>query len=119
MCAITAAGKFDHTKGGHLILPDLKIIIEFPSGCTLLLPSAILRHGNTPVRTGETRYSVTQYSAGGIFRWLEYGNRTEGELRAQDPIRIKEVDAERKGRWAKMVNMFVTLDEVRQYHGVL
>ncbi|KAG7091523.1 hypothetical protein E1B28_010552 [Marasmius oreades] len=119
MCAITAAGKFDHTKGGHLVLPDLKVIIEFPSGCTLLLPSAILRHHNTPIQPGETRYSVTQYSAGGIFRWLEYGNRTEVELRAQDPACIQEVYAERKGRWAKMVNMFVTLDEVRQYHSAV
>ncbi|KAL0571199.1 hypothetical protein V5O48_010764 [Marasmius crinis-equi] len=116
MCAITAVGVFDPMKGGHLVLPDLKIILEFPSGCTILLPSAILRHQNTPVQPGETRYSVTQYSAGGIFRFQEYGNRTEEQLRHQDPSLYEKVMSERKGRWRKMADMFVTLDEVREFH---
>ncbi|KAL0564923.1 hypothetical protein V5O48_017111 [Marasmius crinis-equi] len=116
LCAITAVGTFDPTKGGHLVLPDLKIIVEFPSGCTILLPSAILRHHNTPVQPGETRYSVTQYSAGGIFRYQEYGNRTEEQLRRQDKALYEKVMGEHEGRWLKMVGMFVTLDEVRQFH---
>ncbi|KAL0068959.1 hypothetical protein AAF712_003952 [Marasmius tenuissimus] len=118
MCAITAVGQFEPSKGGHLVLPDLKIIIEFSSGCTFLLPSAVLRHGNTPVRGHETRYSITQYSAGGIFRWLEYGQRTEDQFRRQDPVGFRKAMAERDERWHKMIDMFVTIDEVRRYHGV-
>ena len=118
MCAITSAGQYDPSKGGHLVLHDLKMIIEFPPGSTFLVPSALLRHCNTPVGESETRYSVTQYSAGGIFRWLEYGRRTEKELRATDPSLFKKIWAERKGRWARMASMFVTLEDVRSFHGV-
>ncbi|KAL0061226.1 hypothetical protein AAF712_011985 [Marasmius tenuissimus] len=118
MCAITAVGQFDSTKGGHLVLPDLKVIIEFPSGCTFLLPSAVLRHGNTSIRKHETRYSITQYTAGGLFRWLEYGQRTEDQFRRQDPVGFRAAMAERNGRWPQMMEKFVTIDDVRRYHGV-
>ncbi len=76
LCAITALGKYDYTQGGHLILWDLKMIIEFPPGATILIPSAILRHSNVAICRGETRYSITQYSAGGLFRWVRCGFRT-------------------------------------------
>ncbi|KAF7346241.1 hypothetical protein MSAN_01851100 [Mycena sanguinolenta] len=73
MCAITALGDFDYRKGGHLILWDCRLILEFPPGCTILIPSAILYHSNIPVAAGEWRYSFTQYTAGGIFRWVRHG----------------------------------------------
>ncbi|TFK85713.1 hypothetical protein K466DRAFT_437711, partial [Polyporus arcularius HHB13444] len=73
MCAVLALGKFDHKKGGHIILWDAKLIIEFPAGATILLPSAILRHSNVTIARRETRYSLTQYTAGGLFRWVRAG----------------------------------------------
>ncbi|KAI0039143.1 hypothetical protein FA95DRAFT_1456579, partial [Auriscalpium vulgare] len=76
-CAITALGNFDHAKGGHLILWELKLVIEFPPGSTILIPSAILTHSNTPIQDGETRQSFTQYCAGDLVRWQAYGYRTE------------------------------------------
>jgi hypothetical protein len=72
-CAICALGEFDADKGGHLVLWDLKLAIRFPSGSTIIIPSAMVRHSNTSVGKNETRYSVTQYSAGGLFRWVENG----------------------------------------------
>ncbi|KAK7023021.1 hypothetical protein R3P38DRAFT_2531951 [Favolaschia claudopus] len=75
-CAITAFGNYDYRKGGHLILWDCKLIIEFPPGCTILIPSAAIYHSNIPVAEGERRYSFTQYTAGGLFRWVEYGFQT-------------------------------------------
>ena len=72
-CSITALGKFNHTVGGHLVLPDLKLAIEFPAGSMVLIPFAALTHHNLPIALHETRRSVTQYSAGGIFRWMSYG----------------------------------------------
>jgi len=66
-CAITALGNFDWTKGGHLILWDLELVIEFPPGVTIIIPSAIFKHGNTIISPCETRFSVAQYSAGGLF----------------------------------------------------
>ncbi|KAH9846592.1 hypothetical protein C2E23DRAFT_683769, partial [Lenzites betulinus] len=72
-CTVTPLGSFDHTRGGHLILWDLRMLIEVPAGSTVLIPSAILRHSNTQIGKGESRLSITQYSAGGLFRWLECG----------------------------------------------
>ncbi|KAJ6449033.1 hypothetical protein C8R47DRAFT_926704, partial [Mycena vitilis] len=60
-CAITALGTFDYTKGGHLILWDCKLILEFPPGTTTLIPSTAIFHFNIPISQGEHHYSFTQY----------------------------------------------------------
>ncbi|KAF8066637.1 hypothetical protein FPV67DRAFT_1374100, partial [Lyophyllum atratum] len=73
LCAVTVGGHFDSKRGGHLILYDLKLIIEFPRGSTILIPSALLRHGNTAIQPGEERVSFTQYCAGGLLRWVSHG----------------------------------------------
>ncbi|KAF9071159.1 hypothetical protein BDP27DRAFT_1173116, partial [Rhodocollybia butyracea] len=70
-CAINAGGPFDPKKGGQLIIWDLKLVIDFPAGSTILLPSALFRHSNIPTQPGDKRVSFTQYTAGGIHRWLE------------------------------------------------
>ncbi|KAF8828333.1 hypothetical protein HHX47_DHR4000477 [Lentinula edodes] len=84
-CAITSGGPHDPTKGGQLIIWDLKLIFDFPPGSTILLPSALFRHSNIPVQKGDKRVSFTQYTAGGIHRWLEYGGRTEEAFELEDP----------------------------------
>jgi len=63
LCALTALGSYDHKQGGHLILFGLKLVIQFPSGSTALIPSGCLGHGNTPNCDGETRMSIAQYAA--------------------------------------------------------
>ncbi|KAJ7747100.1 hypothetical protein B0H14DRAFT_3514146 [Mycena olivaceomarginata] len=42
LCAITTLGDFDYKPGGHLVLWDCKLVIEFPPGCTILVPSAAI-----------------------------------------------------------------------------
>ncbi|KAJ7810494.1 hypothetical protein B0H14DRAFT_3090767 [Mycena olivaceomarginata] len=76
-CAITALGVFDPRRGGHLVLWDLCLIIQFPPGSTILIPSAILRHSNVGIAEGERRYSFTQYSAAGLFRWVHNGHQSD------------------------------------------
>ncbi|TFY75626.1 hypothetical protein EWM64_g8386 [Hericium alpestre] len=71
-CAITALGSFDPDKGGEIYLSDLKLIIRFPPGCTILLSSACMRHGNLPIQEGEHRYSLTQYCPGGLLQWAQH-----------------------------------------------
>ncbi|KIK60698.1 hypothetical protein GYMLUDRAFT_167428 [Collybiopsis luxurians FD-317 M1] len=66
-CAITALGNFDYCKGGHFVLWDLGLVIQLPPGWTILIPSAFLQHSNTKIQPGETRFSLTQYTAGGLF----------------------------------------------------
>lgn len=68
-CAITALGNYDYTKGGHLILWDLGLVIEFPPGSTILIPSACVKHSNVSIGDDETRFSIVQYAAGEIFHW--------------------------------------------------
>ncbi|KAF8143733.1 hypothetical protein K438DRAFT_1632969 [Mycena galopus ATCC 62051] len=83
LCAITAAGNFDHTRGGHIFMKQLRLACEFPSGSTILLLSGTCEHGNTPIQTGETRYSITQYAAGALFRWAANGYKSTKALLAQ------------------------------------
>ncbi|KAJ7790894.1 hypothetical protein B0H14DRAFT_2625553 [Mycena olivaceomarginata] len=61
-CAITALGNFDPDFGGHLILWDLGLVIRFPPGSTILIPSALVRHSNVPIRAHEERCSFVQYN---------------------------------------------------------
>ncbi|KAF9030405.1 hypothetical protein BJ165DRAFT_1535709 [Panaeolus papilionaceus] len=48
-CAIIALGNYDYTKGSHLVLHDLKLIIEFPPSSLIPILSALLTHSNTPL----------------------------------------------------------------------
>ena len=79
LCCVTAFGNFDPTKGGHLILWDLKLIIEIPPGATYLIPSAMLAHSNVDIAAGESRMSITQFFAGGLARWVECGGMSQKE----------------------------------------
>ena len=78
-CAVTSLGFYDHTKGGHLVLWDLGLAVEFPPGSTILIPSAILAHSNTAVSPTEHRSSVTQYNSAGLFRWVAFDHSTKGK----------------------------------------
>ncbi|KAF9036136.1 hypothetical protein BJ165DRAFT_1316006, partial [Panaeolus papilionaceus] len=70
-CAIVALGNYDPRKGGHLVLWKCKLVVEFPPGSLILIPSAVITHSNTTLLPHETRYSFTQYSAGALFRWVD------------------------------------------------
>ncbi|KAJ7152149.1 hypothetical protein C8R43DRAFT_886407 [Mycena crocata] len=106
-CCITALGNFDPSLGGHLILWDLKLVIRFPPGSTIMIPSALLRHSNVAVQQGERRYSFTQFTAGGLFRWVYNGNcsdRSFFERATADQLSAREED--RGARWEKGLKMF-------------
>ncbi|KAF7367672.1 hypothetical protein MSAN_00830900 [Mycena sanguinolenta] len=98
-CAIQALGSFDATAGGHLVLWDAKVVVEFPAGAVILLPSATVAHSNVPVADGEERISFTQFTPGGLFRWVDYGGRTEAQLAAEDPDEYSRMLAQRDKRW--------------------
>jgi hypothetical protein len=89
-CAITALGDFDPDNGGHLVLFDLKLIIRFPPGSTILIRSASLRHGNLRIQPGETRYSVIQYAAGRLARHVSYGFKTQAKLTRAEVLRDEQ-----------------------------
>jgi len=97
MCAVTALGNFDPKKGGHLILWECGLAIEFPPGSTILIPSATISHSNAMVGKDERRYSFTQYTAGAIFRWVENGFKANNSLSPEESASHDERDA---GRWS-------------------
>ncbi|KAJ7757888.1 hypothetical protein B0H16DRAFT_1662364 [Mycena metata] len=113
-CAITAFGKFDFRKGRHLILWGCKLVIEFPLGCTILITSAAIYHSNIPIAPGETRYSFTQYTAGGLFCWVEREFMSEQDYWAKlDAAGRKEERAAGLERAEIGVSLYSTLDELK------
>ncbi|KAF7334842.1 hypothetical protein MSAN_02360500 [Mycena sanguinolenta] len=65
-CFITALALYNHWKGGHLIIWDLRLIIEFLSGAAFAIPSAVLHYSDVAVlhysdvsiQKGEKRFSI-------------------------------------------------------------
>lgn len=88
-------------------------MIEFPPGATILIPSATIRHSNTATHAGETRYSFTQYAAGGLFRWVDQdflpSKAFREGLSTEDKPAVDSADA---GRWEMGVGLFSTLDSL-------
>lgn len=114
LCTVTALGNFDPTRGGHLVLWDLNLVVEFPAGATILLPSAVLRHSNTAIQPGERRYSFTQYTSGGLFRWVEHGFRSVSKYMA-GLSKIEKAEEERLAgeRWNEGMHLYCTVDELK------
>ncbi|KAJ3727242.1 hypothetical protein DFJ43DRAFT_1001895 [Lentinula guzmanii] len=99
-CAVTPLGPYNYKQGGHLIIWDLGLIIEFPPGTVILLPSALLEHSNVSIVPGETRSSITFYSAAGLFRWRHNGYMSDKEFRARaSPKVLKKWKQYRREMW--------------------
>ena len=113
-CSITALGNFNHTRGGHLILWELKLIIEFPHGWTILIPSATITHSNTPVAEGESRVLVTQYCAGSVLRYADNLCSTDKNLRTKNPTLFKQNQADKYARWKMSLTLLSTIDSLKK-----
>ncbi|KAF8222798.1 hypothetical protein L208DRAFT_1320515, partial [Tricholoma matsutake] len=77
ICSIYAAGKYNSKEGGHIVLWEVGLVIKFPPGSTILIPSAVITHSNVPIPKGSTCYSITQYTAGGLFQWVDHGFQSD------------------------------------------
>lgn len=110
-CAIQALGSFNPTTGGHLVLWELKLVIEFPPASLVLIPSATVTHSNVPTAEGELRASFTQYCAGGLFRYVDYGFRKEKDLSKKD---YEEMCRIRGSRWETGLSLLSTLNDYDQ-----
>ncbi|ESK86077.1 hypothetical protein Moror_9358 [Moniliophthora roreri MCA 2997] len=112
-CAITAMGDYDPTHRGHLILWDFGLIICFPPGATILIPSTLLIHSNTLIQPGETRYSFVQYSAGALFHWVHNSFQTaERWLANATDAMLQDQKREDGERVANSLKMFSTVEEI-------
>lgn len=70
-CLIMPFGQFDWKKGGHLHLKEPNVTFEVRPGEIMFIPSASVTHSNTPLQSGETRYSIALYSPGYLFQYID------------------------------------------------
>jgi hypothetical protein len=73
---LTALGMYSALHGGHVIFWDLGLVVAFPPGASILVPS-IIRYSFVRVRPGERRYALLQWAGSGISRWFQNGRRTD------------------------------------------
>jgi hypothetical protein len=57
--------------------------------------------------------SMTQYTAGGLFRWVEQGFWKASDLEKADKEGKKEFDARAKEHWNMGLELFSSLDELK------
>jgi hypothetical protein len=81
LCLASPFGNFDYRKGGHLILHELRLVFELPPGSFILFPSALITHENIPVAEAEFRQSITGFTPGTLFQWVDNGFRRINEMR--------------------------------------
>lgn len=106
---------FAHQCGGHLVLWDLWLVIKISPGATILIPSEILRPANITIQPGESWYSVTQYTAGGLFCWVDQGMQPTGRfLELLSDEEWEEYITEAKARWVMGISLFSTLTTLQQ-----
>lgn len=108
-CMVCCFGKFDPTKGGHLVLEEFNLVVEFPPGSVVLIPSSVVRHGNTPIGEGETRSSFTQYVSGHLLRFVLHGFRKESRLSKREHAQFY---GDINVRWEEALNMYSKLAEL-------
>lgn len=90
-CAITPAGSYDPKISGHLILFDIDLVIEFPPGSTILIPSSVMWHANTSIQDNETCVLIAQYAAGGLFKYIDYGFATEKDAEEENKAEYDKI----------------------------
>ncbi|KAF9062410.1 hypothetical protein BDP27DRAFT_1368872 [Rhodocollybia butyracea] len=99
--------------GGHMILWDLGLVIRFPPGSTILIPSALLTHSNVPIQPGEEHYSIIQYSSSGLFCWVYNGFQSDKDFMATAMPEMKmKREEDRKARWGNGLQMFSIWDDL-------
>ncbi|KAJ3926595.1 MAG: hypothetical protein NXY57DRAFT_966365 [Lentinula lateritia] len=92
-CWIWSLGLYSWKKGGHLILWDLEIVVEFPPGSLAAIPSG--------------------YTSGGNFRWVDHGFQSEEAYKASlSAAEAREEKLRKKHRWEMGLSLFSTLDEL-------
>ncbi|KIY61476.1 hypothetical protein CYLTODRAFT_223029 [Cylindrobasidium torrendii FP15055 ss-10] len=74
---IRSFGPYNYKKGGHIVFPSLKLLVQFPPGAEGWFPTALFPHANTLIGENEKRYSVTSYNSGALSAWVYRGGNTK------------------------------------------
>ncbi|KAJ7259450.1 hypothetical protein C8J57DRAFT_1233798 [Mycena rebaudengoi] len=100
-CSILALSPFNPTQGRHLILWDLKMLVEFPAGTTILVPQHRDKH-----------VSFMQFTASGLMHFVNNGFRTEKQLAEEDPMEYECMWEPKKMRWEMGLRLLNTIDKL-------
>ena len=112
-CVITPSGQFDHRRSGHLVLWELKLVLEFPHGSSTFIPSAVVTHSTLSIQQDETQHSMTQYTGGGVFRWIYNGYQSDKDwLVGATEEQLAQRERDRAERWLKGLLLFPKLESV-------
>ena len=90
----------------------MKVVIEFPPGSCILIPSAVISHSNIPVQEHEERASITSYCPGGLLRFEAAGCRTLKQMRKEDPKAAAEWDERQPTLYLEGMKRFSRYDEL-------
>ncbi|KAJ6565255.1 hypothetical protein DFH09DRAFT_919710 [Mycena vulgaris] len=119
-CFITALGWFNWKKGGHLILWGLgpgPLVFQFSPGATIAIPSAVFRYSNVAIQQGEKRFSFTQYTSAGVFRFVKNGLKTDLKLKkSMTKVKREAFAAAAKTRYAEGVDMYSKLQDLSKMY---
>ncbi|KAG6808305.1 hypothetical protein H0H92_004582 [Tricholoma furcatifolium] len=89
-------------------------LVENPAMlCLVSFMDTIVPHQNVALAPHETRYSITQYTAGAVLRWLEHDMQSHKDFLAHASAeRLEEANRKDMDRWKFGLTMFSTLDEM-------
>lgn len=113
-CSIMTIAKKGYRPhlSGHIVLWELGLVIEFPHASTILIPSATVTHSNAAVADGDERMSFTQFAAGALFRYVDYGFRSEKQLFNGDRKEFRRQEVLRSTRWEMGLSLYSKLDDL-------
>lgn len=112
-CVVTALGDFDPGMGGQLILWDFKIVVKFPPSSTIFILLAVIKHSNCAVPNGQSWYSITQFCASNLFRWVDNGFQNDIDIvQTCTAEEKKERKQAQKERWMKGLQNYPTYQEL-------
>jgi hypothetical protein len=93
---------------------DYNLIVCFPPGCSILIPFAVVTHSNTPIQDREEWFSLIQYSARGLFRWVNNGFQSDRSwLESTTAEDIERQEAEHKAHCASALKKFSLWKDVK------
>ncbi|KAG8902564.1 hypothetical protein FRC00_002448 [Tulasnella sp. 408] len=112
LCVVKALGPYDWRRGGHLVLHELGLIVEMRPGDVVFFPSAVISHETIPIGDDERRYSLVWYSAGGLFRWLDFGFQSLTSWGIVDPTGLDAHQNRGEARWNEGWKRYSTIPEL-------
>jgi hypothetical protein len=122
-CANTAFSDFNPDTGGMFVLPDLKLVICFPPGSLILIPSgkhtctcvilllipipATFRHTNLLILACEDHFLFTQYIVSGFFRHIACRFKMAKQYMAEQGVkRLRDIIGENNVCWMHKLQLF-------------